>query len=347
MKVIPVLDKDLMWPVPENRSVIRVTERQQFKKCRRRWKYAFRNRLQPINTKADARTLGTVCHAALAAYYKSLQESQNLPDVIFEERITNATASLWATWTASNLILEEDQIELGMGILDGYLRNTGGEEAHWHIHAVEQTLYARIPTTNVWLQGTPDLIISDYTGALYVYDHKTYRSFLTEEQVEFDDQQTLYIWLLAQNGIKVRSAIYNMLRKKVPREPQLLVKGGLSKNKAIDTDKVTYLAAIHKHGLDPMDYMEFLNELPDKEFFKREQVVRSVRQIQTVEEMLIAEARDMTYKNIIMYPNYTRDCTMCDFKELCRTEQDQGDVETTIKNLYSPINEVTLNRRES
>jgi len=52
-----------------------------------------------------------------------------------------------------------------------------------------------------------------------------------------------------------------VIRKKVPREPPLLKKGGLSKAQNVDTTHDLYLAAIHRHGLNPDDYADVLARL--------------------------------------------------------------------------------------
>lgn len=349
MKEPPVIDFASLATPPESASIIRVTERQQFKACRRRWKYAYRERLQPRDTKSDARTLGTVLHASLASFYRTLLSLQKIGESWDLAQI-QAEVDYWDAWDANISSLEDEQIILGEGMLKGYLRRYSAEHSKRYVLFVEHTFYAKIPGTRVWLSGTPDVGWWSPSQGIWIDDHKGYRVLLTEEQVqEYDDQQGLYIWLLRQNGINVRGSYYNQIRKSVPREPGPLKNGlSLSKNKNILTDKETYMAAILRHGFDIADYEDFLRELPEKEFFRREKVVRSHGQLLTIQENLQAEARDMTYKNVEMYPNFRpMDCPRCDFTTLCHTEQSKGDVEMTKKHLYRVVDDITLNRRES
>lgn len=52
-----------------------------------------------------------------------------------------------------------------------------------------------------------------------------------------------------------------IIRKKVPKEPPLLKRGGLSKAQNIDTTQELYMQAIKRHGLEPSDYQDVLDML--------------------------------------------------------------------------------------
>ena len=334
------IDPTKFIPLPENPDVkiARVTERSQYRRCRRQWNYAFREELQPRELDADARTLGTAVHAALAAFYTSMM---GYPYDVEDPK--DACLRVWADYVDT---LDPEQFDLGTNILHGYFPFAEVEDKDFVPEMVEQTLYAPA-SPGVYLQGTMDLIVrrkSDST--LWILDHKTYRTFLTPEQIEFDDQLIAYIWLARQNGIPVRGAYFNQLRKKVPTKPLLLKNGTLSKNKNIDSDKATYLAEIRLRGFDPKDYADILEVLPDSVFYKREPVIRTNRQLDSFQENLFHETSEMHDPRTPIYPSKTRECIYCDFKQLCRVQEDKGDVENMKQFLYVRTAE-SPNRRES
>ena len=208
--------------IPPDAKRIRVTERAQFRSCRRQWSLSSREKLVPINAAADARSLGTAIHEALATFYRTNGE----------------VYAAWESWgeAVKKADLDPEQSELGTIMLEGYMRYADEKDKGCTIAvmdgqpAVELTLFASIPFTDVWLQGTVDLIMDTPRG-LFIYDHKSYSSLLSPTEIDFDDQLVGYIWLLQQNGINVRGAYYNQLLKKIPTKPRLLNNGTISKDK--------------------------------------------------------------------------------------------------------------------
>lgn len=302
-------------------KTIRVTERQTFKKCRRAHDLSYIQTLEPTVQDMDSRGFGTLMHSCLAEYYMGLGEHA----IQLDKAEFNAREKFFVI---SKSVLEEYQ-DLGRGMLEGYFKFAENADKEWRqIIAVEHTFTARVPGTNVNLSGTVDLLIKDRQGRIWLCDHKTYTQFLTPSQIQFDDQQTAYMWLLRQNGIYVHGAIYNMLRKKTPTEPQLLKNGTLSKNKALECDSATYMTAIKKHGLCVDDYTDMLLHFENQppQFFQRVTLTRSERTLQSFEENLPYEAREMTSVTTPRYPHFSRDCPFCDFNLLCRTMTDKGDV---------------------
>lgn len=319
--------KDGETPNPANyikgTKVIRVTERQAFKNCRRQHKLSYIDGLEPIQQDVDARAFGTLMHSCLAAYYIALGNNNNLNMKRAESEARLAFKSVF-----QNIDNESELYQLGKGMLEGYFRYAEMADDKWlRIVAVEHQFTAKIPGTNVVLSGTCDLLIQDRFG-FWICDHKTYRDFLTPQQIEFDDQLTAYMWILQPNGIPVRGAIYNMLRKKIPTVPQLLKNGTMSRNKSIECDEATYTKALCDADLDTSEYQDMLvhfrNQPP--QFFNRVTLSRSERTVQSFAENLIHEAREMTSTTTQRYPNFTRNCNFCDYEMLCRTMRDKGDV---------------------
>jgi hypothetical protein len=309
----------------------RVTERQQFRRCRRMWHYAHVEKLLPVQQESDARTVGTVGHASLAAYYTHVNESR-------ADRIALAKEE----YHQRADLLNEDQQALLSQLLPRYFDWASIEDIGWKVLAVEQPFCARPEGSDHYVRGTVDLLIEIPGQGVYIIDHKFYRSFLTQQQIEFDDQLTSYIWMVRQNKINVRGAVYNMIRKKIPSKPRILKDGTLSKNVNIDTDRATYTAALREYGFDPQDYSDILAKLPDNDYFRREHVIPSPRKMQSFERRLAAELNEMFDPRTVVLPHFCRECAYCSYTSLCQCEEDQGDVEYLKSTLYTVVDEETI-----
>jgi len=134
----------------------------------------------------------------------------------------------------------------------------------------------------VWrLQGKLDLVLRDKSnGQVVVRDYKTTVRQPTDMAMllEIDTQPVMYffasLYLATHRGVDARdqpqwpeglpgaSAFeLEIIRKKVPQEPPLLKRGGLSKAQNIDTTAELFRRAIDRHGLDPADYADILERL--------------------------------------------------------------------------------------
>lgn len=312
---------------PEKAVIIRVSERQKFRECRRAWKYAYLNKLEPIAKSPGARELGTALHAALAAYYRAMA---------LDSAVESREGLMWDAWESYMTTLETEQIELGTGMLNNYLRTYDQDDLqNLKPLLVEETLYAPILGTKVWLQGTIDLLVDVRGEGTFIMDSKSYRSMRTSIELEHEDQMTAYIWLCQQNGIRVRGAIYNQLRKAVPAIPRVLKNGTLSRDRGMGTDKTTYLQAIKDNGFNPDDYADFLELLGDGEFFSRVTIYRSKEYIEEFQRWLPFEAREMSSIRTPLYPNLSlRHCNFCDFSSMCVAECNRADVKLVARLEY-------------
>ena len=329
------------------------TERQEFKECRRRWDYSSYSR-QGLEPKSPAQALwfGTGIHHVLEYYYGKILQGE-YPE---EAEVVEA----WMAWVntewtrieeASGTALWEEQkksfqavIELGIQMLSGYVAWSSKAD-HMKSSGFKKVLFTErefivpIPDPNspsgepycfqdgggqlweIWLVGRLDLVVEDFDGKIWCLDHKTSKDKLNPEHLLLDDQMTVYSWALQQIlRTPVAGCYYNVLRKKAPTVPQVLVSGkGLSKAKSIDTTYDVYMDAILDSGFDPEDYKDILRVLADKPntFFQREKVFRNQHELSLAGKQLALEAIDMLNAPFI-YPNPTWDCIWkCDFRNLC------------------------------
>ena len=346
------------------------TERQEFKECRRRWDYSSYSR-QGIEPKRPAVALwfGTGIHHVLEYYYgKQVSEEAYVSDEAIEaswmewvesefQRMEESSGELWPSQKEAF----EETIDLGLQMLLGYVRwaNTADESKNLGFKEVlftEREFIVPIPDSSsgepyrfedaegtpweIWLVGRIDLVVRDFKDKIWVLDHKTSKDKLNPEHLVLDDQMTLYPWALQQIiHQEVEGCYYNVLRKKLPTVPQVLVSGkGLSKAKSIDTTYDVYLRAIEENGFDPADYEEILHILSNKPntFFEREKVFRNQHELETAGRMLLLEAIDMLNAPFI-YTNPTWDCIWkCDYRQLCIATNRGDDVDFLKNALFQP-----------
>lgn len=327
-----------------------VTERQDFRSCRRRWFLNTVHRLTPAGGALHF-WFGNLIHAALEEYYTAQKEGASQDEMEGRARIAYETfyglsirEARQALGRFFDSIEEEyaDMHEMGLGMLDGYFKMERGEGGMPKIFLVEQRYRVRIPGTVGWLTGRFDLIIELPNGDLLVVDHKTAGSRHNSAHLDLDDQLTGYVYVYWRaTGTMPRGAVYNVLLKKVAKKPTLLKSGKLSQDKQQSTTYDLYLEAIREHGLQVSDYNDMLVYLREQgwsNFFNQEPVFRTKAQLLEFERNLVREWKDM--RRVAShpdeaYPNPTAmNCPSCPVRMICSTMMDGGDYRAIIENEY-------------
>lgn len=226
---------------------IGVTERPEYKRCRRRWRFGSRNRmgLTPI-IPATALSLGTYVHAALAAW----RDDANInPKVAFMQAAATARADAIAAYreqvgagiSDSEIVKIDDAILMGVFMVENYQRHWGSAlPADFRTIAQEQRVAVPIPGTEhteewLWdndlqdvvhhkydrvhyhyLEGRLDGIIQDKRDRIYVLDSKTYNQRPKDYDLHTSDQFTAYTWILKQLdfGYPIAGVAYDGLWKR-------------------------------------------------------------------------------------------------------------------------------------
>jgi hypothetical protein len=316
---------------------IHVTDRTTFKRCRRKYDYQVREKLELKDSTYGALWFGSGIHEALATYYTHRQQTG--------EFSKQALFVGWAGYLADKektVQLEtpeqhekfDNMLALADGMIESYYEYSVARDKDWQILAVEEEFQYKIPGTRCTLVATIDLLVKA-GNRIWIVDHKTRTNFSPMEHLELDDQMTAYIFAVRNAGINVAGAIYNEIKKKVPSDPPVLKDGRLSQNKMIDTTRDIYYKKIIQLGQDPADYADMLQALGSKEFIHREVVTRSRASLETFGDNIVHEVREMMSKNTPCYPYPTPDCLWdCSYRMLCRTENDKGDVDLLRNTLY-------------
>jgi hypothetical protein len=312
---------------------IHVTEREQFKMCRRKWKYQTLWEIVPTHEPRGALWIGTGGHYAMGNYYASgktkdpwVSAVEWIEDNVPQEEIANF-------WPDEAREFDETT-DLLHSVLTGYVSYAERND-DFKVVDVERPMKIRVPHTRSFLVGTLDLLV-ERKNRYWDVDHKFLAHFISPEILELDDQMTAYLWLIWKTyGTMPGGAIYNQFRKKIPARPQILQKGGLSKAKNIDTTYDIYMQAIRDNNLNVADYTDILEQIKYNEFYRREEVARSRHELVNFGEQLTWEIREMTSKHTHLYPHPTKDCSWsCRYRDLCLTENNGGDIESLIDANY-------------
>lgn len=186
----------------------------------------------------------------------------------------------------------------------------------------------------VFYQGRLDMLVEDDFGNYYIHDWKTAARFDSLEWLDLEEQITSYCWALQLLlGIRIAGFVYSEMFKGKPGEPEVLKSGKLSKNKSQNVSQETYRAAIDRLGLNVGDYEDFLDYLANNErqYFRREVVQRSQRELEIAGRRIVLEAMDMVNEDTFIYPNPSKNnCNWCSFRYPCVLTNEGGDVEFSL-----------------
>lgn len=213
-----------------NLPVVRSSERKDYKRCVKKWYWAWRRGLVPRNKPFDALDLGTWFHAGFAQWYskRGKQRNGHLVD--------------WFTYYAEGYIRQAiedgkpdylidggwELFSLGKAMAESYEDNYGSDPEIYVIQAelpLEFTFSSELISGN-WQPTAihkfkPDLVFMDRDGAIWLMEHKTAASIKTGHLV-IDDQARPYVAMaepaLRKLGIvsrqhPFRGILYNFVRK--------------------------------------------------------------------------------------------------------------------------------------
>ena len=328
----------------DDKIVITNSDRQSFKKCRRRHRFESHlyGNLQPREINV-ALALGTLVHKGLEEYYTG--------DGFNEEEFLEQ---------GYEMELLPQVRELGLGMMQNYVRWAPsvddfkvvggetkfevpvtvppGESVSSPFRPVDRELYYK--DFPVVYRGIVDLIVEEQDG-LWIMDHKTTKQFDNEWFLQTDEQITSYIWALQiQKGIELQGGYYNELLKQVPEDVEPMAKkrdGRLfstnRRNKIILAD---FMRALKEHDEDPSPYGEYIDYLKKRPnpYFRRTQMYRSKNEVENVGHNIFREVLDIL--TAYPYPNPNKlNCNGCAFKSPCKDLNDNRDISYTLKSFYT------------
>lgn len=268
--------------------------------CRLRWFWGYKQGYRAAKSSL-ALELGRGVHEALDQFYSE----GKTPAKVFADWMDKRIKQMKLKWDDDKKEMD-DLRKLGIGMLEGYVKEYPDDLERYEVLATEQTLKRKLPNIEtgglakcVMVARLDGLVRDRYDGKLYSLEHKTY-SRLNLGHLERDHQMTAQVWLgqfLAESmGIdeEVAGVIYNGLRKQLPSP-----------------------------------------RVKDKLFF-RTYVYRTQRQVEVLLHRAYWQYRDMNRPNLPIFPQPDQvKCGMCDFQEPCIEYQRGGDYQFILDNLFS------------
>lgn len=243
-------------------------------------------------------------------------------------------------------LLEEEKDEIGIDlptecarIMKSYLKFYRDEDKNYKVIDSEVDELVELPNGDMF-NLIIDLIVEEPDGGLWLWDHKTVKSFFDEDFMLIDSQLARYFWAAHKLGYSpLRGVMFNELCTKPPTPPKVLKNGSLSQAKNMWCDAYTYLAAVKEQGLDPKDYRDTILRLraSHDRFFRRTRLPRDAPMMKQLMRELMMTSREIkraTARN--EFPRTGRkECKFdCDYLEPCTIELQGGDITEIVKLRY-------------
>lgn len=222
------------------------------------------------------------------------------------------------------------EAEVILSIIERYCKRYAQD---WEILHVEEEFYFELGNGEV-ISFTPDLVVRDRNGSIWIIDHKT-TSRGVEEGVPFGDMQALLYYA----GVKAlypecKGFIFNRIRKKIPSTPRLTKKGTpkVAYLKTIDTTYEILLEFLKTEApflLNDLDHRRRLAQLRDQgdrffwteNVFVNEDTVMNVLADVEFVTLQIKHSEDTNrFPRHLLQSNGYKDCQKCPYQRLCHAE---------------------------
>lgn len=328
-----------------------------FLSCRRNWALS---RNWQVAEFQEPLTMGSFIHLYLENYYRIVQKEGYTrdPESLLSETKSLVNPILYKIW-------EEDfkpfygpafggklseVARQAQAVFETYVHIDPFRLRDWMIKDVE--VKVEIPIFDHVFVGKIDLILEDPIGNLYIVDHKTKKSFSRMDGLEVDFQMTAYAALVEHlYGKKPTEILYNLILRDPPQEPARLTPTSalpirFSKGKDQPTTGAMYRAALKANGLSEIGYEDILSYYDQMGSSKFNQIVGTTRNDREITNFMdylvwgIVPEMALAFENPAkIYPNpSTASCSWCPFLEICKSMNDGGDWESTLKSpRYRPV----------
>ncbi len=318
-----------------------------FLRCPKQFEY---RAVEKLERKAQAPDLfrGIEAHETLKDFFFSLQRGAD-PAIAWMTAKETAMKRIEEHKNAmfdDELLDAQKEAEIILSVIENYVIQY---KEGWEILHVEEEFYIELDMGQV-VSFTPDLVVRDRNGSVWIIDHKT-TSRGVEEGVPFGDMQALLYYA----GVKAlypetAGFIFNRIRKKLPSLPRL-AKTGKPRVAYLNTIDTTYeilrdfLREKAPALLSDEDHQRRLAQLRDQgdRFFWTEQVYVNDETIESILKdvegairmMDVCMERDYYPRNLMESGGY-KDCRSCSFRPLCHNEMVGWPTETLLEEEYQP-----------
>lgn len=339
--------------------LLRNSERQTFKRCRRQWRWAYVDRLKP-KAEAPALRFGDLIHRSLADYYVPGTKRGDHPALTFE-RLYEEQLDEAATFGFRD---EDDSwhsaAEMGVAMLEGYVDEFEEAESVYSVICSERPFRApvRVGGQKVYVVGTIDGVWRDRsTKKILFKEFKTART-IALDGLPLDEQAGTY-WTYGPAALRREKilkpsdepvgVLYTFLRKALPdprpRNPfgqylnqptveeiaSALRERGIEPGRAKKDDLVSRAEIA---GID-VGQLGSVSKVQPSPLFHRELVHRDEPERTRMHARVLAEIEDMLYVredlDVRAYKNpgplHAPNCRFCAFRDMCELEEVGADWE--------------------
>lgn len=301
-----------------------------YQRCAKKYWYRVVNNLQS-KKKSDTLRLGDMIHQMLRDFFLVLRDTGDRDDAAY------AVQELWeklGDWEEYPTLFEEEvfaQAALASEaerIVSYYISKV--DFADWEILHVEEQFIVTLDTGAV-VSFTPDLVVRDPSGAVWVVDHKS-TSRMPSDGVPFGDLQAM-LYLVGVTALYPECAgfIYNRLRKKEPTAPRLTKTGDkrVANLARIDTTYDVLFTFLRDEAPDLLDdptHRARLAELRDDDgrWFWTEQIYSNEHAMTTILNEVASTIKTMeedgTYARHLVEDNGWNSCSKCPFSRVCQAD---------------------------
>jgi DNA-binding ferritin-like protein (Dps family) len=251
------------------------------RRCRHAFYYSDILELQRV-AKSIAPARGNLIHDCLQAHYNGGDWTKPIVNLQLDlDKVFDEERAEWA----------EMPKEL-YRIVRGYLLAYKSIDVNIKTLATEVPFEIQLPNGHTYT-GYIDWIYEDDRG-VWVADHKTVKTLPKETELYMDLQTFMYFeacrtdpnLIKLLQGKKLMGVVFNHIRTKAPREPQVLKNGGISKA-ACDTDIATYFETVRRNGLNVEDYAEMVDKLKGNVFFRRTKIPVNEKTLYTIKDEIV------------------------------------------------------------
>jgi len=352
--------------------MVRTSERTMFTKCRQHWFWAYKEQRKPINTFSQPLVFGDMIHRALAAYYipetKAKRKRGPHPAATFIDiydaygrtfHVPQGREEEWA-----------DARDLGIEMMENYIERWKVEDRNVLVLYPEMPFQFPIYGDDGKLLciyvGTADALIRDMnTGHYGLFEHKTAAN-ITTNHLFMDEQANTYWslvpeWLYEAGVIKdtgqFKFMLYNFMRKKTTDDRPMNAKGQYLNKPTKDA----MLAKLAEAGLKPpkstaapalWTMLEGIGVPPEQlgspsklqppPLFERLHVRRGVTERQKTLTRIkeqVWEMNEVRQGRMSHYKSPSRECAMCEFKDVCEIDETGGysvELKRTLTEKWAP-----------
>lgn len=330
---------------------ISISEINSYQYCRRAWDLTANHR-QSLRHKSTPKvffSVGSGVHEAIdtqASGGEPLEAFEKYMDKEREEKVEAYKRETGQTPHRMQMEEFEEGVTLARGMVNQYFDHYGWEnplaDRGLRYLATEVPFSIPLESGNNFV-GTFDGLATDLATEtkLYLVENKTAPKKPNLENVQSGNQFVGYSWAFQRlTGQAPTGLLYNGVIKALIRAPKTLVKGGLSKDKAARVTSASYLKAIQDGGHDPVEYMdhlEFLEErerLGDDRFFFRAMFTYTEGQMENWQANVLDPVdEEMGRENLKIIPNYNS-CDRCLVRDICQSMDLEEDTEALIAQRY-------------